>query len=502
MRHFFLAALLLILTIEATALDWFAVQGREVAVAKCLQLSPPSESEMWNYLNSTFADRDARVNGSFGQIKFADEVPELIKYFFDIHMNYMDRYRHLENQKILKVGSCDKVLCVLEKNYGKKEALQMLYVQAKFGFTTSPAGSMKPENYQNWTASELNTILTVLESVPPSFFPVKDYHILRFLKGYTLKAYEDKRKQNVQVLANARVDIFDGWFEQDQFLKISTMLHEMGHVIGSILKLDNSPEWVRLAKTNNVSKYAQTNAAEDFAETFISYRLTPEKLKRVSIAKYNYFKEQVFNGVEFHTQQACQKVYADFDAKVSKKNLDYHTAATWAVNNQPQISQEVTRQQNIYPMEIKAVEKCVGLYLSEFANRQNREATLNCIEKVTTQRAAQVEMISQNIVDMPVNSGKLKKISVSREYKNLIRERLRNTVIKELERIYEQSFLTRSSGSRVGYEVQGFRDEASFLIPGNKDSLQLIYEKVAAERDATNWSLMPFWSPNFNKLMP
>jgi hypothetical protein len=52
-----------------------------------------------------------------------------------------------------------------------------------------------------------------------------------------------------------------------------------------------------------ISKYGETNPAEDFAESMVAYRYDPEKLKKVSIEKYNYIKENVFSGREFNNDR-------------------------------------------------------------------------------------------------------------------------------------------------------------------------------------------------------
>jgi len=56
-----------------------------------------------------------------------------------------------------------------------------------------------------------------------------------------------------------------------------------------------------------VSKYGETNPAEDFAETMTAYRYNPELLKEVSPEKYSFIKEKVFNGAEFIKESECNK---------------------------------------------------------------------------------------------------------------------------------------------------------------------------------------------------
>ena len=48
-----------------------------------------------------------------------------------------------------------------------------------------------------------------------------------------------------------------------------------------------------------ISDYAETNPSEDFAESLAAFRYYPETLKEVALEKFNYFKEDVFEGISY-----------------------------------------------------------------------------------------------------------------------------------------------------------------------------------------------------------
>jgi hypothetical protein len=65
-------------------------------------------------------------------------------------------------------------------------------------------------------------------------------------------------------------------------------------------------------RSDFVSGYAMTSPFEDFAESYLFYRLHGEKFRQVATysqvlaAKYEFLKKSVFNGEEFQTKKAEQ----------------------------------------------------------------------------------------------------------------------------------------------------------------------------------------------------
>lgn len=85
---------------------------------------------------------------------------------------------------------------------------------------------------------------------------------------------------------------------------LETLLHEIGHnVFFNRWRQDFKFEqrWIQLHnhETGFVSDYARFNYMEDFAESYLAYIAAPAKLQRVSAAKYQFMRDEVFAGVEY-----------------------------------------------------------------------------------------------------------------------------------------------------------------------------------------------------------
>ncbi len=73
----------------------------------------------------------------------------------------------------------------------------------------------------------------------------------------------------------------------EQFVAVS--IHEIGHLADLCNKNQD----------NFISGYSKTDCFEQFAETFLSYTLHPELLKYRNLDQYNYFKDEVFDELEY-----------------------------------------------------------------------------------------------------------------------------------------------------------------------------------------------------------
>lgn len=83
-----------------------------------------------------------------------------------------------------------------------------------------------------------------------------------------------------------------------------TVTHEIGHnaqdaTIGWETGL--SQQWAGLYRSSNeyITAYAATSAAEDFAECYSAYVNDPELLQKVTPDKYDFLRDQVFDGREY-----------------------------------------------------------------------------------------------------------------------------------------------------------------------------------------------------------
>ncbi|HSC76226.1 MAG TPA: hypothetical protein VLB90_08325 [Pseudomonadales bacterium] len=77
---------------------------------------------------------------------------------------------------------------------------------------------------------------------------------------------------------------------------LHTIAHELGHFV-FLHRLDSTvrKKWVTeiYPGSEKVSKYASTNASEDFAESYAFYLLSPEALRPIA-EKYAFMEKEVF----------------------------------------------------------------------------------------------------------------------------------------------------------------------------------------------------------------
>lgn len=294
--------------IQENKRDWWAASEIEVLNGHCRK-DYPSFAEQESYLKklSQGAPLESKtINGAE-----LEDSPAMLALFRDLttYKSYIDEVpEELKNlNKTYQLGSdCKKVECALGKIYGEKRAKEMLYMKQKFGLNTSP---ITRSNMQEFSDAELKNIQKAVMDLPPHLLPLEENkQCTRLHKDYSL---------GLGTLANATITFANNWNEFPAAIQQSTVLHELSHNIGSAKKLDDSKEWLELSgwvkkddnwefgKDNFVSDYAASNPAEDFAETIVSFRFSPEKLQKVSPEKYKFIKEKVFGGVEYLKPEMC-----------------------------------------------------------------------------------------------------------------------------------------------------------------------------------------------------
>ena len=213
--------------------------------------------------------------------------------------------------------TCSDALCASQRIFGEKRGVKILWAYLKYGTNLSPYSDVNadPTGFDQVT---LNAALLAMSAVPDHLkdATIKDTGFYRFLKGSSLAIYGDSN-----VLANANGAVFDGMDRISFSEKIATFTHELGHRSAYLNRnnLDDSEAW-RTASgwqsradrrtINNstrgwVSRYAKTNPAEDYAETYTLYRFSPARLKQISPKRYEYMKVHVFKGIEYD-QNICQ----------------------------------------------------------------------------------------------------------------------------------------------------------------------------------------------------
>lgn len=195
-------------------------------------------------------------------------------------------------------------------------------------------GHFSATKFRN-TSNDRTTLLNIkrhirqaLEMLPP-------------LHRKTLHDLEVRNLEHVSrgMANNEKIILHTKSIDSDEEL-LSVFLHEMGHVIdlgflkGSKGKptpfrdykstvltddpsyrfyrlswLDSNTQKPNLKPSDFVSGYAQSNAFEDFAESFLLYRLHGEKFRSsaqkssILYQKYEFFKHFVFEEQEFQTEK-------------------------------------------------------------------------------------------------------------------------------------------------------------------------------------------------------
>lgn len=460
-------------------LNHFSVQPADIKKAACSQLTPPTSQKMSDFIDSQIQDLDLTIDGKFRGLEFKDEHPHLVELFKNMHNNY-----EKSSSFQLPKSNCNKVLCVMKQYYGSESPIKMLYIQAKFGLPTSPFASPEPRNHRIWKAEELDDLIIALETLPPSFLPIKFTYLLHFRTGYTLSIY---KKGEGEVIANAAIDVFDVWDEFSKFEKIAVIIHELGHVIGR--KYDLTSEWKRLPH-EMVSRYAQTNEREDFAESFTAYRMAPKHLKKISLARYEFLKKQVFNGLEFQSTLECEAPFKQHDKAIQNIIQPRREMQNWTKNNKSQISAEIKRQKIVGSFDKIVFQQCASTYI-----KYNYDKTGQCIEDVIKKRAAIVELRAQNKEDInekhfSVKNWDEQKIDPVKVHS--LRQSIRRQIIEDFDRDFDRGLEHLSSATcKAGVEsfVKYFPLKSQ-LIRSTPESSIAILNQACEMKDK-----LPFWEP-------
>jgi len=293
-------------------LEWWAAKKNKVAGAKCNNPKTVSEQEILSYINRNKEHK--KTNDSFYGISLEDEDPHLIELLkkltqFDGMWNFFDEQKNLDSQKTFDIPEdCKKVLCAAKSIFGEKQAPKLLYLMDKYELNLS---HVTDDNITAFKDKQIDTILEAVDDLPS--------HLMPFEKNQYFKHYKNGYGPSDTTIANATITFYDPWDNQDSSeMRMYTVIHEIGHNIGSRLNQDEDPEWLNLtgwfeldgkwtsAKDDQqVSKYGATNPAEDFAEAFSGYRYDPERLKAISPKKYEYMKNKVFLGIEYTSEEKC-----------------------------------------------------------------------------------------------------------------------------------------------------------------------------------------------------
>lgn len=231
--------------------------------------------------------------------------------------------------------SCQTVSCVGEAVFGRTYGAR-LYYKLNFGVLVSEY--VQEDRLSPFTSDEnVETVLYAIATFPnnmmplarSSFFPnfehmSENFLIAPFKKGYVLPGSPNNAAaiNNTMVswyqgeeprYADTSIYLYDRWQNSgDYFQKVATVFHELMHTFDrahhskteawkSFSSWSGSDEqgWVMNNKSKTCSRYGESAPQEDFAECGLMYRFAPLHLQAISMEKYLYFKNNVFNGIEF-----------------------------------------------------------------------------------------------------------------------------------------------------------------------------------------------------------
>ncbi len=263
-------------------LDFTAVREIDVTQAPCARSKPFSDAEVLSQISPIGQDEelvDAEING----VHFSHEKPALIELFKKL--TTADRAEFQHRAFALK---CAKVLCAVQKIFGPQVGPRMLFMLAEFGFNSSPMAfprDVADRPTQMLKLRELDDVLLSLSDLP---------------KGMMLKHGSNQVliRAKAAGVADATIELFNGWSEYNSPTRRHVLMHELGHVFGEN-GVHSSPEWRDIEATGYVSYYAKTAFYEDFAETFAAYRYRPALLLEMSKEKYAFMRDRVFSGIEY-----------------------------------------------------------------------------------------------------------------------------------------------------------------------------------------------------------
>jgi hypothetical protein len=298
--------------------SWFSSKDGDISNAPCKTKSVPALEMMERIVNKdTGENTDAEIHG----VQFKDEDPQLIKAFKDLTTarsimgDRVNPRGQINIQVEYKVNpGCHKVVCAVEKIWGKEAGMKMLYLKIVSDFNTSELAFSDSRRFQE---DELVDVIIAFEDIPPHLKKIG----LNTNQRLTPHAEDSlSRNEDRKIHANAVIMLFPLWTKQSRSTRQYIIFHELAHNISSRLNnLDESAEWLNMSKWISkddtwrailpsacfISGYAKANPWEDFAETLSAYRYNGENLKKKCPEKYLFMKERVFQGIEYLESDSC-----------------------------------------------------------------------------------------------------------------------------------------------------------------------------------------------------
>ncbi len=473
-------------------LDWHAASDAEIKGAHCLRKNPITEAEMndWLSANQSSQNISKKING----IQFENESIENLKSF-EYLTTALDFFGKVDPalQKQF-TSSCKKVDCAVKEIFGKAEGLQLLYMQRKFGMNGS---HLAKKSTSSWKKEELDVVLLSLTDFPEGVLPFEaNRPLVHFERGYMLRGGDG-------VIADATIELFDLWNEQTPEKKRYTVTHEMGHALAGVTNLDDNKKWMDLSGWSQstkivdgkpqkeshakdmhsiISKYGETNQAEDFAESVAAYRYHPKRLLEANPKKYNLIKEAIFDNVEYTSEEAC--------------NNPKRLSSTYQETIQKVINEWTPTPDQLNLASKKCNESIIVKLSADGAvNLKDREIQ-NCYEKAINQQAKELGMklidnlpnkeflapMFRNIKLAPIQSDKLNKMVKMTQ--DIHRKNLKTEFNNALKKDY--NFPKNEPNEKFQYVYQSFDKSIGFEPFSRKEDFSKIADKLAKKINETN----------------
>ena len=230
----------------------------------------------------------------------ASECPKGLRGMFDL-------------AKFNTTVPCDGVLCAAENIFGRERGALMVWTYLKFGVSLTPFVNVAGDRY-GFSADTIRAVMMALASTP---------NRLRAKAFVNFSFFRADRNDDYRTITGARTiatnsgAVYNAIDKKTPPQQIGLFIHEIAHQVGGsdMGGPDSSPEWQvasgwkLIARGNQryfgrdpwISKYQQTDAFEDFAETYSLFRLNPHRLKALSPGRFDFMKAQVFEGVDYLT---------------------------------------------------------------------------------------------------------------------------------------------------------------------------------------------------------
>lgn len=305
--------------ISSTDLPYFSVNKNNLESAICKNNIYKSTEEIKVYFESLPRDENHDITTQWMGLDLKNENADLFESFkrlltpvsSDGYLFSIEKAK----KKLSQIKTCQKVFCASQILFGPNVGPMMLYLVHKFSINTSPYVWSYAKLFSE---SELKDIVRALEYLPEHLLPLNyNQQLIRFDDRYTELVYGDNYSG---IIANSSMHFFEMFSAESSWERQSTVLHELAHVFAesNLGNFDLHKDWMQISQwklknstwtsssKNFISIYSKKNPIEDFAESFVAYRLDPKRLKKVEPKKFDYLKNMVFDGQEFLQNQNCE----------------------------------------------------------------------------------------------------------------------------------------------------------------------------------------------------